>query len=212
MEPSVFDVADYFLVRYEREGSEVTHLQLQKMCYYAQAYHLAEYGEEMFNSSFEAWAHGPVSPTLYYKYRNAGYQPLPSPLGVNMSKFTSYMLDILDTVWNKFWKKDPKWLEKQTHMELPWQQARGSTPYGEKCTQTIDADVMRDYYKGLIGMKEKKPLKPLFKLEQIKQAAKTIDLSSRGTDEQYFEAIQAELDQFKVLRERAAGAWRGENE
>ncbi|BFH66267.1 hypothetical protein J27TS7_11130 [Paenibacillus dendritiformis] len=212
MEPTVFDVADYFLDRYKREGRAVTHLQLQKMCYYAQAYYSAEYGEEMFTSIFEAWAHGPVSPALYSRYRSAGYQPLPFPTSVNINKFTSCMMEVMDTVWNKFWDKDPKWLEKQTHMEIPWRQARGATPYGEKCTNIIDINVMRDYYKGLIGMKERKPLKPLFKLSQIKQAAKTIDLSSRGTDEEYFDAIQAELEQFKVLRERAAGAWERENE
>lgn len=212
MQPTVLDVADYFLSRYEKEDSEVTHLQLQKMCYYAQAYHLARYEERMFDSNFEAWAHGPVSPELYFKYRSAGYQPLPFPSNVNINKFTEIMMATLAMVWNMFWDKDPKWLEKQTHLELPWNQARGSTLYGEKCNNTIDVDVMRDYYKGLIGMKEKKPLKPLFKLEQIRQAAKTIDLSARGSNEQYYETIQSELDEFKVLRERAAGAWSGEKE
>ncbi|GAC42831.1 Panacea domain-containing protein [Paenibacillus popilliae] len=212
MGPTVSDVADYFLDKFKREGCTVTHLKLQKMCYYAQAYYLAEYGEEMFSSTFEAWKHGPVSRALYSRFRKARHRPLPFPSSVNMNVFTSCMLGVMDVVWNKFWDKDPNWLKKQTHMEIPWRQARGTTPYGESCSEIIDTNVMQDYYKGLIGMKERKPLKPLFKLSQIKQAAKRIDLSSRGTDEEYFDEIQAELEEFRVLRERAAGAWERENE
>ncbi|GAC44332.1 Panacea domain-containing protein [Paenibacillus popilliae] len=206
MEPTVSDVADYFLDKFRCEGHTVTHLKLQKMCYYAQAYYLAEYGEEMFSSTFEACR------TLYSRFRKARHQPLPFPSSVNMIVFTSCMLRVMDVVWNKFWDKDPNWLKNQTHMEIPWRQARGTTPYGESCSEIIDANVMQDYYKGLIGMKERKPLKPLFKLSQIKQVAKRIDLSSRGTDEEYFDEIQAELEEFRVLRERAAGAWEKENE
>lgn len=57
---------------------------------------------------------------------------------------------------------------------------------------------------------EKKSINLLFTLDEVRKIASSIDRSSRGSDEQYFEVINAEMEQFKILRERVAGGWREE--
>ena len=74
---TVFDVALYFLNRSDSAGSyAITHLKLQKLVYYAQAWSLAVRGEPIFEEHIEAWTHGPVSPDLYRIYRNNGYNTI----------------------------------------------------------------------------------------------------------------------------------------
>lgn len=54
---SIFDIADTFL-----SIEPMTHKKLQKLCYYAQAWHCALENEPICSASFQAWIHGPVCP------------------------------------------------------------------------------------------------------------------------------------------------------
>ena len=209
---SVFDAAKYFLSKETDIFSEpMTHLKLQKLVYYAQCYHIAEYGESLFDEQFEAWAHGPVSPVLYQEFRGYGYNPIPKMPMINLPNFPDFIVVTLERVWREFGNLTAKQLEYMTHQELPWVEARGSTPYGDPCTAVISETTMKIYYKGLINMnKGSKELKPLFTLNEVKRVAGNIDRSSRGTDEEYFEVINEEMEQFKLLRERVAGGWQEE--
>jgi uncharacterized phage-associated protein len=62
---SVYDVAAYIL---DKAGPMST-MKLQKLCYFAYGYHLAWEDRQLFPERFEAWANGPVAPTLYVKHR-----------------------------------------------------------------------------------------------------------------------------------------------
>jgi uncharacterized phage-associated protein len=69
--PSIFDVADYFIANADPDEG-ITNLKLQKLCGYAQAYHLALHGRRLFDSALEAWPHGLVIKKLYNLYRIHG--------------------------------------------------------------------------------------------------------------------------------------------
>ncbi|HHU17812.1 MAG TPA: DUF4065 domain-containing protein [Clostridiales bacterium] len=71
-EISVLDVAKTFL-----SFQSMTHKKLQKICYYAQAWHLALEGGPLFHERFEAWIHGPVCPELYDYYKIYGWTNIP---------------------------------------------------------------------------------------------------------------------------------------
>jgi uncharacterized phage-associated protein len=64
------DIADYFVWLANDTGSFVSNLQLQKLVYYAQAWHLALYDRPLFEDDFQAWVHGPVIPELFDKYKH----------------------------------------------------------------------------------------------------------------------------------------------
>lgn len=64
---SIFDMAEAFL-----SIESMTHMKLQKLCYYAKAWYLAIYGENIITEPFEAWVSGAVQPLLYHKYKIYG--------------------------------------------------------------------------------------------------------------------------------------------
>jgi len=57
----VLDVAAYILGKH----GPMTHMKLQRLVYYSQAWHLAWDGVPLFPERIEAWANGPVVPVLY---------------------------------------------------------------------------------------------------------------------------------------------------
>ena len=67
---SVFEIADYFLLKAEQEGQELlSNLKLQKLVYYAQGISCVISDRLLFPEKIIAWAYGPVVPALYRKYR-----------------------------------------------------------------------------------------------------------------------------------------------
>jgi uncharacterized phage-associated protein len=148
---SINDVANYFLSRVDvQTGSVMTHLKLQKLCYYAQAWNLAFDGEPLFKGKFQAWAHGPVCPSLWKKYSGYSYHEIPASESFDNSKFTKDQLETLDAVWENYGQYDGRYLEELTHQELPWINARNGLADGEQCTRIIDENEMKQYYTSLL--------------------------------------------------------------
>lgn len=149
---TVHDVAMYFLTRVHSEeefGSVITHLKLQKLCYYAQAWHMVFADNPMFEERFEAWAHGPVSPDLWHTYKVNEWHPIPAPLDFDVTSFNCKQLETLDEVWDAYAKFDPKYLERLTHQEEPWLNARGNCAEGDSCDREITTDAMKEFYSKL---------------------------------------------------------------
>jgi uncharacterized phage-associated protein len=143
---TVFDVANYFLKAVDRDsGGSITHLKLQKLVYYAQAWHLVFAEKPMFKCRIEAWIHGPVCPELYSKYASKGYDNLPEP-EEPLKKFLPKELETLEAVWDFYGDYDGKYLEKLTHQEKPWREARKGLSPGDHCTNEISLATMKEYY------------------------------------------------------------------
>src|SRR5438045_3498157 len=74
------DIANWFLAGIDREaGDVITHLKLQKLVYYAQAWSLALLNKPLFEEEIQAWTHGPVVPSLFEKFSDHNWDPIPSP-------------------------------------------------------------------------------------------------------------------------------------
>ncbi len=57
----------------ERADWQLTNLQLQKVLYLAQMFHMGRTdGQRLFDGYFEAWDYGPVEPDLYHKLKVFG--------------------------------------------------------------------------------------------------------------------------------------------
>lgn len=54
-------LSDYILKHY----GPMSHLKLQRLLFYCDAYHLAYFDKELITDKFEAWVHGPVSRKVY---------------------------------------------------------------------------------------------------------------------------------------------------
>lgn len=59
---------------------EITPMKLQKLLFYANAWHLAIKGTPLFEEDFEAWEWGPVQRDIYFSTRDHGRLPIVKPV------------------------------------------------------------------------------------------------------------------------------------
>lgn len=150
--PTVFDVANYFLSCVdESAGSVMTHLKLQKLCYYAQAWNMVFNNEPLFDGRFEAWVHGPVCPSLWQKYKDNCWLPISIVKDFNVKIFQEEQIETLEAVWNAYGQFDGRYLEDITHQEEPWIKARRGLDPGEPCNNEITLTAMKNYYSKLVN-------------------------------------------------------------
>ncbi|MCI5713686.1 MAG: DUF4065 domain-containing protein [Lachnospiraceae bacterium] len=142
---SIYEIARYFLSK-----ESMSHKKLQKLCYYAQAWYLANYGQPLVPNRFEAWVHGPVSPDLYSKYRGWGWENIPSEPFNEQFEETGVPM-FLDKVYETYGYYDADYLERLTHSENPWKNARKGCSPGSYSRNPIALKDMRDYYGERIG-------------------------------------------------------------
>ncbi len=138
---NVHDIAKWFLSK-----EAMTHKKLQKLCYYAQVWHLALLeGKKLFDDDIEAWVHGPVIPELYREYSHYGWTKIPQK-EFNEELLAPEDLDVLYSVYETYKELSGDELEILTHNEAPWQNARGNLAPYEPCKNNISLEDMRSYY------------------------------------------------------------------
>lgn len=123
----------------------MTHKKLQKLCYYVQALHLAIYGEPLIDTYFEAWVHGPVAPELYNEYKSYGMMQIPNFAGD--SCIDSNNKNFIKMVYEIYGGFSANQLERMSHTEDPWINARKGYGVYEICNNTIENDDMQLYYR-----------------------------------------------------------------
>lgn len=140
---SIFEIANWFLTK-----ASMTPKKLEKLSYYAEAWSNALYGKGLVNDTeFEAWAHGPVAPELYRKYKSFGWNLIPSKI---KSQITDpQTLDLLESVWVTYGDKSANELEALTHAEDPWRKARKGLSEGEPSQEKISKKDMKEYYRSI---------------------------------------------------------------
>ena len=140
---SVFEIANWFLSQ-----KNMTHKKLQKLCYYAQAWYYAMYNKRLINTDFQAWIHGPVSPALYERFKEFGFNTIKlkstSPFNID-EEDESFLQDIMETYGDYTGNA----LEALTHRELPWLEARKGYSPSEKCTVVISPSDMKSFYSSI---------------------------------------------------------------
>ncbi|MGB3692450.1 MAG: type II toxin-antitoxin system antitoxin SocA domain-containing protein [Spirulinaceae cyanobacterium] len=141
---SCFDIANYFIWLANETGSFISNLKLQKLVYYAQAWHLALHEKPLFEEDFQAWVHGPVIPVLYQKYKGFGWQPILKDTDLKLS---DNVIEFLDEVAQEYFACDAYELEQMTHIEDPWNRARGDLPPDTPSSAIIKKEWIREYYK-----------------------------------------------------------------
>lgn len=69
-------IANLLLDIADAEGLSITHLALQKLIYFAHGIHLMQTKKPLVSGYFEAWEFGPVNPSVYKAFRDAGSRPI----------------------------------------------------------------------------------------------------------------------------------------
>ena len=140
-------IADWFLSQVDRDsGDSITHLKLQKLVYYAQAWSLALLDRALFDEDFEAWAHGPVLRELYSDLKHYGWDAIPAPER-SLPEFDHETRELLLEVYRVYGEKRAKTLEILTHQEAPWLEARDGCAPEERCDNIIPKPRMKAFYR-----------------------------------------------------------------
>lgn len=137
---NVHDVAAYIIDK----CGEMTAMKLQKLAYYAQAWHLVWSERPLFEEDIQAWANGPV---VYDLYRNHQGQFRVSswPAG-NASRLTPDEAGSVDAVITAYSPFTAHQLSEMTHREDPWLQARQGLSDGARSNRMITLASMHEYY------------------------------------------------------------------
>ena len=142
-ESKINRVINYILNR----CGDITPLALQKSLYYVQGFYYAFNDKFLFEEDCQAWAHGPVYPEVYFKYKHFKFDPIESKIEVSDTIFTSSELIIIENVVKHFCCYSGKVLEKFTHSEYPWLKTRGKIPELKSSTEIIKKEYIGKYFK-----------------------------------------------------------------
>lgn len=119
--------------------NDVSNKKLQKLSYYVYAWYLAIYGVKIADMQFEAWVHGPVCRKLYLKYRHYGWSVIPQYRGFVL--VDDEKIRFIEGVLKEYGSYSADELERMTHKEAPWLNARNE--YGNAIIPDI---AIKEYY------------------------------------------------------------------
>ncbi|HAF26353.1 MAG TPA: hypothetical protein DCG85_03445 [Lachnospiraceae bacterium] len=151
---SLFSVSDKMLrvISYIfEELKEVTPLMLQKLLYFIQGVYSAIYGRPIFEEECRAWLHGPVFPEVYELFRDFKYNPIEDArfaiLEGDEDALTDEEKRVIDLVLNTFGMYGGKTLERITHNEKPWKEARKGYGDNVASNELLPKERIMVYYK-----------------------------------------------------------------
>jgi uncharacterized phage-associated protein len=139
------DIASWF-VRYSADelGAPVDPMSLEKLIYYAQAFHLVLEGEPLFPDEIQAWKWGPVIPGVYKQYASYGADPIILPLDGDAAALGKGTEKFLTEIVEFFCRHTAANLSRATHSEQPWIDAIGSSD------NAVSQSSLRQFYGSLI--------------------------------------------------------------
>ena len=74
---SAYAVANAFVKKAtDGELPGLSPMKLQKLMYFAQAWHLKVLKEPLLDDHFARWQHGPVIPSIYHEFKAFGWSPI----------------------------------------------------------------------------------------------------------------------------------------
>jgi len=140
---TVFDIASYILAK----QGPMTTMKLQKLVYYAQAWSLVWDEKRLFANKIEAWANGPVVPSLYRLHKGL-FRVRRFSLG-DGRKIRNSAKETIDAVLAYYGGRSSQWLSNLTHSEKPWKDARRGLSPSQRGSREITPAAMCEYYGSL---------------------------------------------------------------
>ena len=152
-------IANAFISLANRDGYQVSPMQLQKLLYFANGYYLAENdGQPLINEYFEAWDYGPVVPTVYYEFREYADRPVrrlaytfdreqgrritaPPPFADAKAEA------VIEWVWRSYRDFNGLQLSRMTHkVDSPWDRARRRASNSLMRNERLEQSDLESYF------------------------------------------------------------------
>jgi len=150
METTAREIAATIIERCKARGvTDVSNLKLQKLLYYAQAWNLVFSEEPLFSDTCEAWVHGPVVARVFGEYKSNRWAPISDPIGpsVGDTEIGAHIDNVLDA----YGDLGATQLERLTHQERPWLEARAGLAPDEPSRNPISMKSMKEFYSSLVA-------------------------------------------------------------
>jgi uncharacterized phage-associated protein len=138
-------ISDFFIAFSHEHGDPLSNLKLQKLLYYAQAWHLAIFDQPLFGEQIEAWIHGPVVVPEYHRFKGWAWQPIAE--NPEAPKMDETVEQHLNEVMDVYGGMTAYQLEQLTHTEAPWIDARKGVPADEPSNAVISHEQMMNFYR-----------------------------------------------------------------
>jgi uncharacterized phage-associated protein len=127
-------VANSVLTAARAADSQITHMKLQKLAYFAHGWHLAlTGGDPLIREGIEAWRYGPVVYSIYRAFRDSGKAPITELAPVlifrdgEVQRETptiaeeDYASAVINRVWDQYGGYSAEDLSRMTHAPgTPW--------------------------------------------------------------------------------------------
>lgn len=148
----VLVLSDYIIKHY----GPMSHLKLQKLLFYCDAYHLAYFGTDLIPDKFEAWVHGPVCRKVYDSFKDKlvlyadisyCYNEGDVDVDAEFERLTSDQKSLLNDILSTLSTWTGLELERATHSEAPWRNARIGYGEADKCEVEISKSETELFYK-----------------------------------------------------------------
>lgn len=143
---SANDVADWFINQVDRQAADcVTPLEIQRLVFFAQAWYLANNGRAMFKEDFEAWATGPVEPSIFMRFEHLASSSIPEIEGAR--EIGGDRLEVLKSVQDQYGcYKNRKLAELSREPGGPWENARRGLAPEAASSAVITKEAMKKFY------------------------------------------------------------------
>ncbi|WP_158169974.1 Panacea domain-containing protein [Mycolicibacterium smegmatis] len=186
------DAARWLIAVAADSGRTLTNFQVQKLLYYAHGDYLDRYGRPLFSEGFQAWAHGPVCPSVYRAFSNFGAEPIVN-IPVNRTRLATKIspeaLTALEKAWTDYgdWSISELW-DDVHRPESPWEKVYSP---GEEGTRISD-EAIRAYFSNLQSPKLRRSMNKLRKRREERGESRRELVGDAG--------ISSEIDAWSGLR------------
>ena len=160
--PSAIAVAHCFLRSASRDEEKLGIVRLHKLVYFAHGWFWGFDGKPLIDEALEAWAWGPVFPSLYYKLVGHAGKDLSQVMAGSPDVSDEQTRDFIDMIWKAYRPLRTIQLSAMAHQKAsPWYKAvtealrtedtsldflRGALPIG----LVIEQQTIREYFGEMI--------------------------------------------------------------
>lgn len=134
-------IANEFIRLAQKDGG-LTHMQIQKLVYFAHALSLVVYDRPLVEKRFQAWPYGPVDLDVFLVFRGSGKQKIKNLIQNINQTIDSETHELIRLVYKTFGKKTGWELSELTHEGAPWKET-----YKPGESNIISDEDIKKYYK-----------------------------------------------------------------
>lgn len=144
-------VVDRLLALGHDSGRPLTQIEVQKLLFFVEGWHLAMVGEPLFEEDFRAWANGPVIPSVYDRLKRYSSKVIPRSeiKSLDFIALGGLVLDLISRVFETYKENDPGAMVGLTHLPgTPWVQVRSEhgIPKGAPSSEAVPKSLMKAWF------------------------------------------------------------------